>query len=162
MGPRACRTLADSPCGFLERTGDRRRCRPSSGRIWGILPRFLCISDGSGGDSSRSVHGQAPHPCAMRCALVLGASVLERSIPHPSGEHWRRRGDPCAARARGVFICNWTPSKSVGHETNDRVMVHGDGTRADGRRSEPDARLSKIVGSGVGRAARSIVGSRAM
>ena len=71
MGPRACRTLADSPCGFPELTGDRRRCRASSGRIWGILPRFLCVSDGSGGDSLRSVHDQAPHPCAMRCALVF-------------------------------------------------------------------------------------------
>ena len=31
-----------------------------------------------------------------------------------------------------IFI--WTSRKSVGHETNDRVMVHGEGTRADGRR----------------------------
>jgi hypothetical protein len=33
-----------------------------------------------------------------------------------------------------VNILIWTARKSVGHETNDRVMVHGDGTRADGRR----------------------------
>ena len=40
-----------------------------------------------------------------------------------------------AAHARDANICIWTSLKSVGHETNDRVMVHGDGTRADGRRS---------------------------
>ena len=67
-----------------------------------------------------------------------------------------------AAHARDVNIFIWTSRKSVGHETNDRVMVYGDGTRADGRRSEPEAKINKIVGSGVGRAARSVVGSRAM
>jgi len=41
-----------------------------------------------------------------------------------------------AAHARDVNICIWTSRKSVGHETNDRVMVHGEGTRADGRRSK--------------------------
>jgi len=40
-----------------------------------------------------------------------------------------------AAHARDVNILIWTSRKSVDHETNDRVMVHGDGTRADGRRS---------------------------
>ena len=48
------------------------------------------------------------------------------------------------------------PRISGDHGTNDHVMVHGDGTRADGRRSEPGAHLSEIVGSRVGRAARSI------
>ena len=52
-----------------------------------------------------------------------------------------------AAHARDVNILIWTPRKSVGHGTNDRVMVHGDGTRADGRRSEYFARISQIVGS---------------
>ena len=52
-----------------------------------------------------------------------------------------------AAHAQDVNIFIWTSRKSVGHETNDRVMIHGDGTRADGRRSEPEARLSKMVGS---------------
>ena len=32
-----------------------------------------------------------------------------------------------------IFI--WTSRKSVVDETNDRVKVHGDVTRADGRRS---------------------------
>ena len=65
-----------------------------------------------------------------------------------------------AAHARDVNICIWTSRKSVVHETNDRIMVHGDGTRADGRRSEPEAKINKIVGSGVGRGAPSILGSR--
>ena len=50
-----------------------------------------------------------------------------------------------AAHARDVNILIWTSRKSVGHETNDRVMVHGDGTRADGRRSGFKAHLSEIV-----------------
>ena len=61
-----------------------------------------------------------------------------------------------AAHARDVNICIWTSLKSVGHETNDRIMVHGDGTRADGRRSGPGAHLSQIVGSRVGVARRSL------
>ena len=65
-----------------------------------------------------------------------------------------------AAHARDVNILIWTSRKSVDHETNDRVMVHGDGTRADGRRSRSGANLSQIVGSRDGRAARSILGSR--
>jgi len=39
-----------------------------------------------------------------------------------------------AAHARDVNILIWTAHKSVSHGTNDRVMIHGDGTRADGRR----------------------------
>ena len=50
-----------------------------------------------------------------------------------------------AAHARDVNIFIWTSRKSVGHETNDRVMVHGEGTRADGRRSGFKAHLSEIV-----------------
>ena len=46
-----------------------------------------------------------------------------------------------AAHARDVNILIWTSRKSVGHRTNDRVMVHGDGTRADGRRSDIGAPL---------------------
>ena len=65
-----------------------------------------------------------------------------------------------AAHARDVNIFIWTSRKSVGHETNDRVMVHGEGTRADGRRSEPGAKYSQIVGSRDRRPAPSIFGSR--
>ena len=49
-----------------------------------------------------------------------------------------------AAHARDVNILIWTPGKSVGHETNDCVMVHGDGTRADARRSGVAPHISEI------------------
>ena len=65
-----------------------------------------------------------------------------------------------AAHARDVNIFIWTSRKSVGHETNDRVMVHGDGTRADGRRFKSGANSRQIVGSGDRRPAPSIFGSR--
>ena len=65
-----------------------------------------------------------------------------------------------AAHARDVNIFIWTSRKSVDHETNDRVMVHGDGTRADGRRSGSGAKSSQIVGSRDRRPAPSIFGSR--
>ena len=61
-----------------------------------------------------------------------------------------------ADHARDVNIFIWTSHKSIGHETNDRVMVHGDGTRADDRRSEPGARIDEILGSRDGRAAASL------
>ena len=64
-----------------------------------------------------------------------------------------------AAHARDVNIFIWTSRKSVGHETNDRVMVHGDGTRADGRRSGFGAKSGQIVGSRDRRPAPSIFGS---
>ena len=65
-----------------------------------------------------------------------------------------------AAHARDVNILIWTSRKSVDHETNDRVMVHGDGTRADGRRSGYCAQINKIVGSReTDEARRSILGS---
>jgi hypothetical protein len=51
-----------------------------------------------------------------------------------------------AAYARDVNIFIWSSRKSVGHETNDRVMVHGDGTRADGRRSGFGVHLSETWG----------------
>ena len=61
-----------------------------------------------------------------------------------------------AAHARDVNIFIWTSRKSVDHETNDRAMVHGDGTRADGRRFEPGAQIKEILGSRVGVARRSL------
>ena len=64
-----------------------------------------------------------------------------------------------AAHARDVNILIWTSCKSVGHGINDRVMVHGDGTRADGRRFRPKVQISQIVGSRVRRPAPSILGS---
>ena len=49
-----------------------------------------------------------------------------------------------AAHARDVNIFIWSSRKSVGHETNDRVMVHGEGTRADALMSMWFARISEI------------------
>ena len=43
-----------------------------------------------------------------------------------------------------IFI--WTSRKPVVHEINDRVMVHGDGTRADDRRSRSGAHLKQDRG----------------
>ena len=65
-----------------------------------------------------------------------------------------------ADHARDVNICIWTSRKSVDHGTNDRVIIHGEGTRADGRRSGIKAHLSEIVGPRDRRTARSISGSR--
>ena len=53
-------------------------------------------------------------------------------------------------------ILIWTSRKSVSHKTNDRVMVHGDGTRAAGRRFKIYVRINKILGSQGGRGARSL------
>ena len=60
-----------------------------------------------------------------------------------------------AAHARDVNIFIWTSHKSVGHGINDRGKVHGDGTRADGRRSRSEAQINEITGSRSGRAAQS-------
>jgi len=65
-----------------------------------------------------------------------------------------------AAHARDVNIFIWTSRKSVGHETNDRVMVHGEGTRADGRRSRSRAPLRHRRDPQDRRPAPSIFGSR--
>ena len=65
-----------------------------------------------------------------------------------------------AAHAWDVNILIWTAHKSVDHETNDCVKVHGDGTRADGHRSGSGAKYSQIVGSRDRRVAPSIFGSR--
>ena len=51
-----------------------------------------------------------------------------------------------AAHAWDVNILIWTSRKSVDHETNDRVMVHGNGTRADGHRSRFKADLARWWG----------------
>jgi hypothetical protein len=64
-----------------------------------------------------------------------------------------------AAQARDVNILIWTSLKSVDHGTNDRVMVHGDVTRADGRRSKYFVHMSEMMRSRVRRPAPSILGS---
>ena len=61
-----------------------------------------------------------------------------------------------AAHAGDVNIFIWTSRKSVDYETNDRVTVHGDGTRADGRSFMSCARIDEIARSRIGRAAGSL------
>ena len=65
-----------------------------------------------------------------------------------------------AAHARDMNIFIWTSRKSVDHGTNDCAKVHGNGTRADGRRSESGAKYSQMVGSRDRRPAPSIFGSQ--
>ena len=65
-----------------------------------------------------------------------------------------------ADHARDVNILIWTSRKSVDHGENDCVMIHGDGTRAAGRRSKSFAKISEMLGSGDRRPAPSIFGSR--
>ena len=57
-------------------------------------------------------------------------------------------------------ILIWTSRKSVDHGINDRVMVHGDGTRADALMSVWFAQIGEMVRSRVRRPAPSILGSR--
>ena len=65
-----------------------------------------------------------------------------------------------AAHARDVNILIWTSRKSIDHGTNDSVMVHGHGTRADGPRSGFKAHIIEIVGPRDRPPAPSIFGSR--
>ena len=59
----------------------------------------------------------------------------------------------CCPRSR-VNILIWTSRKSVDHETNDRVMVHGDGRRADGRSSSQVPEIGEMLGPRDSRPAR--------
>ena len=61
-----------------------------------------------------------------------------------------------AAHARDVNIFIWSSLKSVGHETNDRIMVYGNVTRADGARSSQMHVFGEILWSRDGRAAKSV------
>ena len=63
-----------------------------------------------------------------------------------------------ADHARDVNILIWTSRKSVDHGKNDRVMIHGDVTRADGRRSKYFVHMSEMMRSRVRRPAPSILG----
>jgi hypothetical protein len=54
-----------------------------------------------------------------------------------------------------VNILIWSSRKSVVHGTNDRITVHGDSKRADGRRFGYEAQIDEIVESRDGRAAGS-------
>ena len=86
-------------------------------------------------------------PSSRRSGLV-GPHTTPPIVNYKYMTSTRIRRVLLAAHARDVNILIWTSRKSVDHGTNDRVMVHGDGTRADGRRSRCKAHLSEIVGPG--------------
>jgi hypothetical protein len=74
-------------------------------------------------------------PSSRRSGLV-GPHTTRPIVNYKYMTSTRREGYFGAAHARDVKICIWTSRKLIDHGTNDRVMVHGDGTRADGRRSK--------------------------
>ena len=74
-------------------------------------------------------------PSSRRSGL-FGPHTIPPIVNYKYMTSTRREGYFGAAHARDVNILIWTSRKSVDHGTNDRVMIHGDGTRADGRRSE--------------------------
>jgi hypothetical protein len=97
-----------------------------------------------------------PRPPSSRRSGLVGPHTTPPIVNYEYMTSTPREGYFGAAHARGVNIFIWSLRKSVGHETNDRVMVHGDGRRADGRRSKIYARINKIGGSQGGRGARSL------
>ena len=101
-------------------------------------------------------------PPSSRRSGLSGSRTTPTIVDYKDMASTPREGCFGAAHARDVNICIWTSRKSIDHERNDRAKVHGDGTRADGRRSVYFAKISEIVGSRPSRAARSIVGSQAM
>ena len=101
-----------------------------------------------------------PRPPRNRNSGLVGPYTTRTIVKYKYMTSTRREGYFCAAHARDVNIFIWTSRKSVGDETNDRVMVHGEGTRADGRRFNSFAHISQIMGSRDRRPAPSILGSR--
>merc|ERR1712091_682817 len=92
-------------------------------------------------------------PSSRRNGLV-GPHTTPPIVNYKCTTSTPREGYFGAAHARDVNIFIWTSLKSVDHETNDRVMVHGNGTRADGRRSSQMHVFGEIVGSRDCRAAK--------
>ena len=76
-----------------------------------------------------------PRPPSSRHSGLVGPHTTPPIVSYKYLTSTPREGYFCAAHARDVNICIWTSRKSVDHGTNDRVMVHGDVTRADGRSS---------------------------
>ena len=117
----------------------RRRRVVDSGRTYG--PPF----------PSKNVN--YPRPPSSRSGGLVGSHPTPPILDYKDMASTPREGYFDTAHARAMVICICSARKSVGHETNDRVMVHGDDTRAAGRRFRYQARINKIVWSGDGRAA---------
>ena len=75
-----------------------------------------------------------PRPPSSRRSGLDGPHTTPPIVNYKYTTSTPREGYFGAAHARDVNILIWTSRKSVDHETNDRVVVHGDGTRAAGRR----------------------------
>jgi hypothetical protein len=101
-----------------------------------------------------------PRPPSSRRSGLVGPHTTPPIVNYKYMTSTRREGYFGAAHARDVNILIWTSRKSVDHETNDRVVVHGDGTRADGRRSRSRAPLRHRRDPQDRRPAPSIFGSR--
>ena len=84
-----------------------------------------------------------PRPPRNRNSGLVGPHTTPPIVNYKYMTSTRREGYFGAAHARDVNILIWTSHKSVDHGTNDRVMVHGDGTRAAGRRSKQLALCSR-------------------
>ena len=95
-----------------------------------------------------------PRPPRNRNSGLVGPHTTPLIVNYKCKTSTPREGYFGAAHARDVNILIWTSRKSVDHGTNDRVMVHGDGTRADGRRSGSGAPISQdpVVASPTRRA----------
>ena len=98
-------------------------------------------------------------PSSRRCGLV-GPHTTPPIVNYKYRTSTPREGYFGAAHARDVNILIWSSRKSVCHETNDRVMIHGEGTRADGHRFRCEARINEIMWSQGGRAAGSLRNSK--
>ena len=101
-----------------------------------------------------------PRASSSRRSGLVGPHTTPPIVNYKYMTSTPREGYFGAAHAWDVNIFIWTSRKSVDHETNDRVMGHGDGTRAGGRRFGSGAQMNQIVGSRDRRGARSISGSR--
>jgi len=96
-----------------------------------------------------------PRPPSSRRSGLVGPHTTPAIVNYKYMTSTPREGYLWAAHARDVNILIWTSRKSVDHGTNDRFMVHGDGTRADGRRSKYFANMSEMVEARDGQGARS-------
>ena len=70
-----------------------------------------------------------PRPPSGRRSGLVGPYTTPPIVNYKYMTSTRREGYFVPTTPNDVNIFIWTSRKSVGHKTNDRVMVHGDGTR---------------------------------
>ena len=86
-------------------------------------------------NSSTVKNANYPRASSSRRSGLVGPHTTPPIVNYKYMTSTPREGYFGAAHARDVNIFIWTSRKSVDHKTNDRGRVHGDGTRAAGRRS---------------------------